>query len=322
MIWRRRQHYWRANRQMRLIIVSQGIWMTLLVAFFAWWGHLLGEQGERIAELEANSGVPTELVTENLDRLNRIIFWEAGSIIALVSIVSGVLIWMYFRDSRRSRSVQTFFAGVTHELRTPMAGIRLQAESISEKIADDDPIRKLANRLLEDASQLEGHVEQTLELARVEGGEPPQLQDINLAECFEQFRRQWYYTHGEDRPQVNCELGDLVCLADPAAMQTIFRNLFDNSLRHSGKEDVCVSLTARRQGGRVQLVYRDNGEGFSQDAESLGKVFHKGPTSTGSGVGLYLVSALMRKMGGAVEFSADRGFVAMMELNAGGGDGN
>ena len=48
----------RVNRQVSLMLVSQTLWIALLLGFFAWWGHLLGTQARRIAELERQTGVP------------------------------------------------------------------------------------------------------------------------------------------------------------------------------------------------------------------------------------------------------------------------
>ena len=65
----------RPDRQIRLMLISQGIWIALLFGFFTWWGHLLGTQAQRIAELELATGIAPEQVSNSLDKLNRIVFW-------------------------------------------------------------------------------------------------------------------------------------------------------------------------------------------------------------------------------------------------------
>ena len=304
----------RISRQVRLMLLSQTLWLLLLLGCFTWWGALLLRQALRIAELEAAAGLAAEVVNGNLAKLHRIVFWEAGAMVLLVIVISICILWMFLRDARRTRSVQAFFAGVTHELRTPMTGIRLQAESIAEKTSPADPQYKLVSRLLEDAEKLESHLEQTLELARVEGGTLPQLQTIDLDSFLQRFLRDWHYAHGTNHPAVQYEMGDSTCVADPVALQTIFRNLFENTLKHSGKNDVSVELNAITQGHRVIVHYADNGQGFIQNPATLGTVFAKGTASSGSGVGLYLVSALMQQMGGNVRFASANGFSADLEF--------
>ena len=307
----------RVNRQVWLMLVSQFIWMSLLLGFFTWWGYLLSRQGLHIAELERTAGLAESAIVANLDKLNRIVFWEAGTMFLLVVLVSLAILWFFLRDARRSRSVQTFFAGVTHELRTPMTGIRLQAETIAEKTTDNASIRTLTKRLIEDTEQLESHLEQILELARIEGGDAPQLQTLDLGDSVASFLRQWQYTHGADRPLTKTELRDFNIQADPVALSTILRNLFDNALRHGGREDISVSLRSSEQGNRIVLHYHDNGNGCDINPAELGQVFLKGGASDGSGVGLYLICSLMRQMGGEVAFSTSDGFNAMLQFQRG-----
>ena len=94
--------------------------------------------------------------------------------------VDGVLFWLYWRDAKRTRSLQAFFASLTHELRTPLTSIRLQAESISDGLADHPEQKDFLQRLLEDSQRLELQVERVLELARVEGGGPIFTQAIQI----------------------------------------------------------------------------------------------------------------------------------------------
>ena len=94
----------------------------------------------------------------------------------LLTGLSIALVWLYLRDQRRTNSLRAFFASVTHELRTPLTSIRLQAESL----ADAGNASPLVERLLEDTSRLEGQVEKTLELARIEGGGELDLQPLPI----------------------------------------------------------------------------------------------------------------------------------------------
>jgi len=57
---------------------------------------------------------------------------ESATSLALLAVVSLLLAWLYWREHRRARAMQAFFASVTHELRTPLTSIRLQAEAIAE----------------------------------------------------------------------------------------------------------------------------------------------------------------------------------------------
>jgi signal transduction histidine kinase len=92
-------------------------------------------------------------------------------------------------------------------------------------------------------------------------------------------------------------------------------------VRHGGVDLVRVRLTALERDGRVVLEYHDNGVG-TQDAAELGRLFNRGPRSSGAGVGLYLVSRLMERMRGYAVFcsSAGDGFHAELWLRAAAGE--
>jgi signal transduction histidine kinase len=222
--------------------------------------------------------------------------------ILLVSL-SLALAWLYWRENRRARGMQAFFASVTHELRTPLTSMRLQAEAIAE----GDQRAELAQRLLQDSYRLESQIDKTLELARIEGGGPLSEQAIPLRGWLEQVIAKCAESHGRALEYVVRIPPALPAVsADAAAVQMILRNLIENSVRHSGRQPVHVELSARADDGGVVVDYSDDGSGLKLhgDPRLVGRLFGRGQTSNGTGVGLYLVRALMQRMGGKLQLGA------------------
>lgn len=317
------------------MVAAQASWLLIVCVLGAWWGELVVRQAQRISELEQQLGLSTG--QSYWERTERMLLWESSVFFLLLLGSTAILFWFYWRDLKRSRSLQAFFAGVTHELRTPLTSIRLQAESIAEnlsaRLGSEAQERDLLDRLLEDTHRLEGQVERTLELARVEGGGPIDLQSLELKPWVERMAREWERDYGgkvQIRKTWGSDLEDAVIAADPAAMKIVFRNLFENSIRHSKKAaGLQVELSAQNGSGQgaedsIELVFRDNGEGFSSDPRVLGEIFRRGPGSQGSGVGLYLIRMLMERMGGSVRFAnrkGDAGFEATLSFQKRGTDG-
>lgn len=312
----------RPGRQMRLIAAGHVLWFAVVCLLGAWWGRLLSRQASRIAELERLIGLSNATVQEHYERTQHMVFWESLVFFGLLFLATVILFFTYLRELKRTRSLQAFFASVTHELRTPLTSIRLQAESIADALPAGASERPLVERLLEDTNRLESQVERTLELARVEGGGSVLSQPFVVKAWIEYFLRNWGDSAGT-RLNIKTELGDHAIEADSAALGVILRNLLDNSLKHSGRAAegaVNVRLRSEEQGDWVVLRYADNGHGFSGDPRNLGRLFQKGEKSQGAGVGLYLVSMLMQRMGGRAEFVAGSNLETVLWFRKAGAD--
>jgi signal transduction histidine kinase len=281
----------------------QIFWLAAVCALGAWWGSLVLKQASKIAELEQAAGLAVSEAHAQWLKTQHMLMWESVSYFALLLATTGVLFWLYWRDTKRTRSLQAFFASLTHELRTPLTSIRLQAESISDSLTADQEQKELVQRLLEDSQRLELQVERILELARVEGGGPIFIQAIQLRPWLERVIRDWQ-SHQANQVQVELKITDAQIVADQVAMQVILKNLLENAIRHSQQEKVQIRIETQQTPEGVFLVFKDNGRGFQGNKKYLGKLFEKGAGSQGAGVGLYLVQVLMKRMGGFARFNS------------------
>jgi signal transduction histidine kinase len=298
-------------RRTRLIAVLAALWIVLVLSLGAWWITLVIRQAKLIAELQSLAGRTDMEVARQWARTRLMVMGESSVFLVLLMAVSALLAWLYWRESQRARGMQAFFAAFTHELRTPLTSIRLQAEAI----ADGDQRAELARRLLEDSSRLESQIDKTLELARIEGGGPLAEQSVPLRGWVERVLAGIAAGYGP-KLDLAVAVDDSLppILADAAAVQMILRNLLENSVRHAGLECVQVRISARAEESTVLLDYRDNGAGTATTARHLGTLFGRGAHSGGSGVGLYLVRALMERMGGRADFISSPGAGFRAEL--------
>jgi len=292
------------NRRLRVMVAAHLSWIAVVCLLGAWWGRLLLRQAARIAELEGRLGIALNLTQSQWHRTQRMLYWESLSFFGLLLACTGLLFWLFWRDLERARGLQAFFASVTHELRTPLTSIRLQAESIAESLESQVSEKKLVDRLLQDTLRLEAQVERTLELARVEGGGPVYIQHLQIKPWLDRFLKTWSADY-LSQVELDTKVEDVWIEADPTAMQIILKNLLENSVRHSKQDKVRISIHSQSGPSGVSVVVRDNGLGFVGNAQSLGQIFQKGPVSQGTGVGLYLVNVLMRRMGGKAQFRVD-----------------
>ncbi|OFZ18661.1 MAG: hypothetical protein A2X94_14215 [Bdellovibrionales bacterium GWB1_55_8] len=305
-----------SSRRFRLILGVHVFWMIVLFFLGGWWAHLVLRQADRIAGLEKMLGLSVSASQDQWARTQRMLFWESGTFFFLLLFSTILLFWLYWRDYTRSRSLHAFFASVTHELRTPLTSIRLQAESIAENTMEDCGQRTLISRLIEDTMRLESQVERALELARIEGGGPLFLQSLQVRPWISQSLRYWGEAFS-GRIEFDLQVEDIFVEADPTAIQVILKNVLENAMKHSGQDTVRMTIRSRTEKNATCLIFEDNGRGFKGDVKHLGQLFERGVSSKGTGVGLYLVRALMERMCGSAQFAHRDGFEVTLRFKGG-----
>ena len=236
--------------------------------------------------------------------------------LVLLSLVAGG--YVLLRAARRERldalRKTDFVDNVSHELKTPLSGIRLSAELLAEGRLPDGPRRDKAVRsILAESDRLDRLVSNLLDFGRLERGRRRfDLQRVDLAALLEEMgaegdpatRHSWFVTR-------HCERG-LAALADPDAVRRILSNLFDNAAKYAPGAPPEVSVrtagTARSESsphrGGVEVVVADRGPGVPPGLEE--KIFERffraddslARRANGSGIGLSLARGLARGMGG------------------------
>ncbi len=288
-------------------------WIVMLLGIGSWWLFLVFKLHSMISDKLPQLG--------SEGRFLNMMRWE-GSFFFIFLLLLGVSLFvMYLRDLRKSQAMQAFFSSLSHELKTPLASMRLQAEVIKDLIEDEthshDQLAGLTKRLIEDTDKLESELEKSLQLSRIE-------QDGNLtltAVTLEKYLRR--HQKRLEGVQVELSLGEgaTEVMADELALNMIFRNLIENTQRHNPGTKK-VSVTSRLDGLLIEVTYDDHGKKFKGPVERLGELFYKFESSKGSGIGLYLIKSLMKKMHGSLVVSHTDHLIFQMYFEAPRGEGH
>ncbi len=247
-------------------------------------------------------------VLDKLDRQSSMIKMEGAFFLFLLASGGITLVWLTFREDKRNKLIHDFFSTVTHEMKTPLASLRLQAESLLEEGVDATKDR-LLHRLLKDSSRIESQMNKALYLASLMRSESLYLEELDLKDLEENFREDW----PELSIQTNWKTRKV--RADRRALESIFRNLLENSVQHGGAGQVRISTDLLPE-NKVKFIFLDNGKGFRGDPKSLGRLFLRHTSTSGTGVGLYIAKKLIRRMGGRFEVGnfESGGFLAEWSL--------
>lgn len=194
-----------------------------------------------------------------------------------------------------------FASNAAHELRTPIAGALAQTQRLLAELPPGKE-RKRGEEIEAALTRLSRLSEKLLQLARAEAGLGTSAADFDILPIVRMVVGD-FQRSGKTEPQVHLDAPDNLSLmwkADADALAIVLRNLIENAILHGGdKEPVVVKV--EREG---VITVKNGGPVMAADQlQNLGRRFQRHSTSTeGTGLGLAIVTALLRQMGGTVEF--------------------
>jgi signal transduction histidine kinase len=286
----------RARGRIALVV----IWLCTTLALAIWWLIHGLTQIDRLNALENGNSV-------ELTRWHRMYVSEGATLVVLLFVGGAALLYYIATEMSRTRRVREFFAAFTHDLKTPLASLRLQAESLEEDLQGAESVL-LARRLVKDTVRLTLQLENSLFLAGLatEDGTSLHIEKFDARDEFLKLQYEW--------PDLEVAIdGDATIEADSRAFESIVKNILQNALVHGRAtranikiRSIAGSSDSLTSSNYVCLKFSDDGQGFKgmggRHREQFGKIFHRPSASSGSGIGLYLVETLAKRMGGGARF--------------------
>jgi signal transduction histidine kinase len=233
-------------------------------------------------------------------------------------IIAGLVVNTVFlvREIRRNEQQDSFLNAVTHELKTPIASIRLYLETLESRQLDEAKRREFYRIMLEDTDRLLGTVEQVLKASQVrQGSVRENWREVDFAvvvhDMLELARLRQHLPaealhFGAEPPS------GITVMGNAEELRTAIFNLFENAVKYSGeKKDIVVDILTPNI-DTVLLRVRDHGVGIpGKELKRIFKRFYRSPNPLtgrvkGTGLGLFIVRAVARRHGGDV-YAASEG---------------
>jgi signal transduction histidine kinase len=281
------------------------------------WGKFPYDSGRRKFQIQVFQGWNLLAGDSPADRRQRWIWY--GFVLVLVATL-GFGMQMTGRVVRReldlARLQADFIAGITHDFKNPITGIRLLAERISSgRVAHPSGLREYCEAVRVEADRLDHLISRLLEAHRIQAGEkryqiaPHCAADIAAAAIAHLGAQA-----EAKRIRVSLDADDSTSEVglDRSAIQDALENLLDNAIKYSPPETE-VHLIVRHGPGGLSLIVRDSGIGIdSQDLPRIFDRFYRGrrgeaQSVKGTGLGLSLVRATAQGHGGTVEVDSRPG---------------
>jgi signal transduction histidine kinase len=235
-------------------------------------------------------------------------------LVALLAICM-VMLYRQVRQQRvQMRQMENFIAAVSHEMKTPLAGIKSMLQTFVRGKVPDAQQERLFTMGLKEAERLEHTIENVLLTGRLRASQLETRSElVSLRPVLDRFvvHRRRSLVDQPDSLQLDWAAeGDLHVMADSSALRLILDNLTDNAYKYGGTKPV-VTIRADRWDGRARVTVEDRGIGFRPEAaETLFTPFSRTSEAVdavqhGTGLGLSIARALARRMGGELTAESD-----------------
>ena len=242
--------------------------------------------------------------------LGWVLNWRTGVVLVLgvlftLVIIAGIALNTVFlvREIRRNEQHDAFINAVTHELKTPVASIRLYLETLQTRELEESRRREFYAIMLADSERLLATIEQVLRAGRLAKARLHHVAvDLGalLQECVDLARLRHHLPDGA----VTLEDGapHAVVLGDNDELRAAISNLLDNAVKYSREEVRVTARLERIDEGTVAVRVTDAGIGIpTQELKHIFKRFYRIPGAArvkGAGLGLFIVRSVAKRHGG------------------------
>ncbi len=245
-------------------------------------------------------------------------------------LIAGVVLNTIFlvREIRRNERHDSFLNAVTHELKTPIASIRLYLETLQRRDLSEEKRQEFYGIMIDDSERLLATVEQVLKAGEVgqRGAD-----DISIRVDIKTMTEQCAATvvlRNHLPPEaltISSDTGNMstIVLGNPEDLRAAVMNILDNAVKYSPKEPRIHVQIGIEHDAWVVIRVSDNGIGISSvHLKRIFKRFYRAPSmavlrSKGTGLGLFLVRTIARQHGGDATASSEgegRGATVTLQL--------
>jgi two-component system sensor histidine kinase SenX3 len=279
--------------------------------------HITSRRGTIVFFVSLGIGLVALAVALNVGWI--ILNWREGvllffGIVFFALIIAGMIVNTSFlvRELRRSEQHDSFINAVTHELKTPVASIRLHLETLQRRSLPEAQKQEFYKLMLSDTDRLTQTVEQVLRAGRAgdkKAGREKSAVDFRqlVQECIDAARARHHLppeTLQYESPNTNG--AGISVLGNGEDLRTAVFNVLDNAIKYSGEQvEVRVRLQVPDE-KRIVLQVQDHGVGITADElKGIFKRFYRVNRRSlahikGTGLGLFIVKSIMQKHGGRV----------------------
>lgn len=312
---------------LRLRLLSYLVILYMLIAF-AWWSVLLYQKNRDAYQAKVEllaMGMAAEGkyfsddhfyhsqsyldLTKKYKRQEWMIFGEAS--VFIISLVIGI--WLINRGYNKEIEIadqrRNFLLSITHELKSPIASIRLVLETFLKRKLSPEQAEKLGNNAINDSERLNELVNNLLLAAKLEAAYQPHLEPLQLDELTEDLVEKMNEKFPNVQIEQNIDSGIPSMNGDKMGLVSVITNLIENAIKYNTTPTPTIKVTLKEEKGALNMIFADNGIGISEKEKK--KIFQRfyrvgnedTRTTKGTGLGLYIVDQIVKGHLGKIKVS-------------------
>ncbi|MGK0361991.1 MAG: signal transduction histidine kinase [Bradymonadia bacterium] len=227
--------------------------------------------------------------------------------LSIILLALMALIFFVARERRASRRQFGFIDSVTHELKSPLASMKLCLETLKRPDLPADKGEGLIDMMLDDVDRLSAFIGDVLQANRMLHGVALNRERIVLTELGAVLAARIARRHRIDPSQIRFEVSENIAVwTDRLALETVLSNLLDNAVKYSDRPAEVTVTVARPNSRRIRIDVTDRGIGLAREEQArIFDRFYRVDAEAvrqrrGTGLGLFVVRALVRSMRGRV----------------------
>ena len=249
------------------------------------------------------------------------LFWTLfilGTVL-LISILAGVIVYVTLtvKAFRLNQRQSNFIDSVTHELKSPIASLKLYLQTMSRHTVDENQQRDFHRFMLEDVERLDALINHLLDAARIDrDNQAEDVQVFRLDELLGQCAEAACMRYRLPAETVRLECEPTSIRSQWVQVEILFRNLIDNAIKYGGSPPKVVasirSPSDKSKDDQVVVSISDNGPGipFDMRRKIFGRFVRLGNelerSTPGTGLGLYLVRTISKAIGATIRIRGRR----------------
>ncbi len=317
---------------MRLFTTAHILLFAYVVSALVFWGISLDRKSQTIYELEYENLKRTIDSTAQTDAYNSKLeeikekrstrtkqYLGEGSTFLLVIIIGAAVVYSSFRRSiRLSRQQNNFMMAVTHELKSPIAAMKLNLQTMARHQLDEDKRKLLIDRCVTESNRLNDLCNNMLLASQMEGRQyKPAKEQFSFSDLVTDSVAD--YAHSYPGRFKILATGNYNITGDKTLVQMAVNNLLENAVKYT-PADKPVSISLEEKNNHAVLIVADNGPGVpdAEKAKIFNKFYRIGSEETrkakGTGLGLYLTLKIVKQHSGKITVRDNEPQGAIFEL--------